>query len=137
MNIKKNSGFTGIDVSISLIIIMIFIGSITAILYNFQVKSRQIDRKSQATQIIIEILEFAKSANFEDLNQEYLNNFKDTNYSSLKGYNINVSCQNDKDILEMETNTQEVNAKKVIVNVSYLVNNETKNLSIYTWIVNN
>lgn len=137
MSIRKDSGFTGIDVSISLIVIMIFIGTITTILYNFQVKSKQIDRKSQATEIMIEILEFAKSANFEDLNEEYLNNFKDTNYSSLKGYTINISCQNDKDILEMETNIEEIKAKKVTVNISYLVKNETKNLSIYTWVVNN
>lgn len=138
MNLRKENGFTGIDISVALIIIIIFVGIIATLIYNFEIQSKEVKRKSEATSIIIDILEYAKNTPFEDVNLENLNNYKETKYANLKGYDIQIICENDIDILqEIELNDSMNMAKKVTVNITYLVEKDKQNLNIYTWILKN
>lgn len=136
MDLKKNKGFTGVDISIALIVLIIFVGTIATIIYNFEVQSKAIERKSEATSIIIDILEYAKASNFNELNTEYLTNYKDINYSDKNGYDITINCQTDVEALGIQNNNTENVAKKVTVSVKYLVGKNEQNLDIYTWILN-
>lgn len=136
MNIRNSKGFTGIDISIALIVIVIFVSIIANILYNFEVQSKAVERKSQATSIMIDILEYAKNTNFDDVNTENLIAYKEQKYNNLKGYEIEIICQNDTEVLEIETDNPTHVAKKITVNISYLVGKNTHILNIYTWIVN-
>lgn len=136
MNIRNSKGFTGIDISIALIVIVIFVSIIANILYNFEVQSKAVERKSQATSIMIDILEYAKNTNFDDVNTENLIAYKEQKYNNLKGYEIEIICQNDTEVLEIETDNPTHVAKKITVNISYLVGKNTQILNIYTWIVN-
>ena len=136
MNIRNSKGFTGIDISIALIVIVIFVSIIANILYNFEVQSKAVERKSQATSIMIDILEYAKNTNFDDVNTENLIVYKEQKYNNLKGYEIEIICQNDTEVLEIETDNSTHVAKKITVNISYLVGKNTQILNIYTWIVN-
>lgn len=139
MNLRKNCGFTSIDISISIIIIIIFAGVITTILYNFAIESKKVERKEQATSIMIDILEYAKGAGFQNITVDYLKAYVDSKYADLKGYTIDIKCENETDVLEFDeinSNGDHV-AKKVTVNIKYLVGKNEQNLDIYTWILNN
>lgn len=137
MNLKKNGGFTGIDISIALIVLVIFAGTIATIIYNFEIQSKAVERKSEATSIIIDILEYAKSSNFNDLNIDYLNEYKNQNYSNKQGYNITIDCKTDVEELNIESNKEENTAKKITVNVKYLLGKTEEDLELYTWVLNN
>lgn len=139
MNLRKSNGFTGIDISIAIIIVIIFTGIITTVLYNFAIESKKVERKEQATSIMIDILEYAKGTSFENLTEDYLKSYIDSKYASLNGYTIDSKCENETDVLQFnEINTDGTHvAKKVTVNVKYLVGKNEQNLNIYTWILNN
>lgn len=64
---KKNSGFAGIDISISMIIILIFIPTIFGIVYNIQKINSDVKRKSTAVNIATNVLEIVKSEAYSDI----------------------------------------------------------------------
>ena len=64
---KKNNGFTGIDISISMIIILIFIPTIFGIVYNIQKINADVKRKSAAVNIATNVLEIVKSEEYSDI----------------------------------------------------------------------
>ena len=64
---KKNSGFAGIDISISMIIILIFIPTIFGIVYNIQKINADVKRKSTAVNIATNVLEIVKSEAYSDI----------------------------------------------------------------------
>ena len=66
MNIRNNKGVTGVDLSVALIIIVLFVGIISSLVYNFAVTSRNVNRKSIATDIAI--------GKIENLKQDFINN---------------------------------------------------------------
>lgn len=139
MNLRKNKGFTGIDISIAIIIIVIFASVITTLLYNFEIQSKKVERKNQATSIIVDILEYAKGSNFNDITPENLENYKNEKYNDLKGYTITTKCENETDALDIvsENNTDIIHvAKKVTVSIKYLVGKEEQSVETYTWILN-
>lgn len=51
MDLRKNQGFTGVDISISMIIILIFIPTIFGMVYNIQKTNQSVNRKSTAVGI--------------------------------------------------------------------------------------
>jgi hypothetical protein len=51
MNFRKNQGFAGVDISISVIIILIFIPTIFGIVYNIGKTNGDLKRKSKAVDI--------------------------------------------------------------------------------------
>lgn len=68
--LKKNNGFTGIDISVSVIIILIFIPTIFGIVYNIQKSNAGVARKTKAVEIATDILEIAKSEEYADVETE-------------------------------------------------------------------
>ena len=88
---------------------------------------------------MIDILEYAKGTSFENLTEDYLKSYIDSKYASLNGYTIDTKCEDETNVLQFnEINTDGTHvAKKVTVNVKYLVGKNEQNLNIYTWILNN
>ena len=68
MNFRNNRGYTGIDISVAMIIILIFIPTIFGIVYNIQRINGRAERQSNAVNIATDILEIAKSLNYNDVN---------------------------------------------------------------------
>lgn len=66
-NLRKNGGFAGIDISISMIIILIFIPTVFGIVYNIGKINAGVKRKSTAVGIATNVIEIAKSENYEDI----------------------------------------------------------------------
>lgn len=67
MKIKKEKGFTGIDITIAIVIFIIFISIVTVMFSNVSKTSKEIKRKSEATQITIRAIETMKNIDFEEL----------------------------------------------------------------------
>lgn len=67
-NFAKNNGFAGIDISISMIIILIFIPTIFGIVYNIGKINAEVKRKTAAINIATNVLEIIKMEDYSNLN---------------------------------------------------------------------
>ena len=132
MLIKEEKGFTGIDITVAVIIIMLFMTLIGTIFYNITASHRQLERKTEATYIAIDVMEKLKAQNYDDLIVgEYNNN---TIAKILKdeiieeGYSLKVTIKN--------YNTPEENSydlvKIITVKVEYKVGKNTENVELKT-----
>ncbi len=92
MKLKNNKGFTGVDVAVSLVILLIFISFVAALFYNVSNTSKRMERKTQATNIAIEFIEAMKATPFETLaanTQSQVTMDKDT-FKSLTGKTVEI-----------------------------------------------
>lgn len=67
MKIKENKGFTGIDISVSIVIILITISIIATMMYNLYLSGAGIKRNVIATDYAINILETIESTDYEEV----------------------------------------------------------------------
>ena len=65
MNFRNNKGYTGVDISVAMIIILIFIPTIFAVVNNIQRINAKAERQANAVNIATDILEIAKSLNYD------------------------------------------------------------------------
>ena len=163
MNLRNNKGYTGIDISVAMIIILIFVPTIFGFVYNIQKTKARTERETNAVNIATDVLEVAKSLNYQDISFEDTSDFKnminnkytntDNNSSidiSENGYTYEYFTTTGKNnehyriqvgILkyfpENEENTDtEGYVKQVKVIVTYPVGNTTKSINISTIIQN-
>lgn len=154
--LKKNKGFTGIDISISVIIILIFIPTIFGIVYNIQKTNESVQRKTNAVGIATNIIEIIKKESYDDisedesgkLNQDLLNKYaKSTSNSAItedEGYNgfLYYSCVGEKNehyVIQVgiknyypsETEKEDL-IKQINVKVFYPYGSKLKNVEIGT-----
>ena len=54
MNLREQKGFAGSDIIISVIILFIFVSLISTIFYNFNISSKEIERKSEALNMAVD-----------------------------------------------------------------------------------
>ncbi len=88
MKFRNNKGVTGVDISVALIIIVLFVGIISSLVYNFAISSRNINRKAIATNIAINKI--------EQLKYDFINNINDaegttTEYANYSDSNGSIS----------------------------------------------
>lgn len=134
MNLKNNKGYTGVDISIAMIIIMIFIPTLLAISYSIQKTSNEVKRKAEAVFIATEILESTKGMSFENLdNMEEEENISllEEKYSKDVSYDINIEVENYYPE-EVNEEDREDLVKKIKVIVTYPTGNKTKSIDIST-----
>lgn len=151
MNLRNNEGFTGVDISIAIIIILIFIPTIFGSVYSIQKNSNSVKRESRAVKVASNILEIAKSVGYEDLkfsegsnytqalneNYEQYRSSADDNANCLfKGtdgeyYKIDIKISNYYPE-GIEEEDKEDFVKKVNVVVTYTVANKQKKVEIST-----
>ena len=164
MNLKNNKGYTGIDISVAMIIILIFVPTIFGIVYNLQKTRARTEREASAINIATDILEIAKSLNYEEINLSD-GTFKtslDSIYTS-SNYNSNIDISEEDytyvyytyaddennvhyriqvGVLiyfpESETNpSTDGLIKQVKAIVTYPIGNTTKSINISTVLQNN
>lgn len=135
MKIKNQKGFTGIDVSISILIIIVFIGLITGLFYNLATTSARVERKTRATNLAIEIIEALKVTNFNNListeeNQmtiEELNNLTSKEINIPNGYSYKILIEDYQDSGVVKT---------LKVEITYKQGKSNENVSIETLVKN-
>ena len=67
MIVKNEKGITNIDLTVSIILITIFIALIATIMYTINANFNSIERRTEATNYAINEIESLKAKNFEDL----------------------------------------------------------------------
>ena len=135
MKLKNCKGISGVDITISIGILIIFVSLIAGLFYNLASSSKQIERKAVATNLAIEIIEALKVTDFSNLNSteknqmtiEQLNEYSSKQISIPKEYTTKILIENYKneDIL-----------KTLRVEVSYEVNNQIETIDIETLVKN-
>ena len=157
MNLRNNKGYTGIDISVAMIIILIFIPTIFGIVYNLQKVRAKSEREANSINVATDVLEIAKSIAYSDVtiseNSEFiarLNN-KYSNLQILNDENKLVNCSyiDNNNIhykIEVDVANQypsEIDesekmdyVKKLTVTVTYPVGNSTKSINISTVLKN-
>lgn len=148
MKIKNNKGFVGVDASIAIIILLIFIPTISAMIYNINKENKSIERKSQALNFAVNVMETTKKIELQDLSLEKIEteiiNFYNegviiSNTELTDGiinieknninYNLTITIQ---DYSEIDNTVDENRAKWVKVVVTYLVGGNEQNIELAT-----
>lgn len=148
MKFRNNKGFVGIDTSIAIMILVILIPTITAIMYNINKENKSIERKSQALNFAINVMETSKGMEVKDLSLENLETEITDFYGSdailantdltdgiinIKkdkiNYNLEITIQ---DYNEKDETVHEGVVKEVKVIVTYLVGGKEEAIDLAT-----
>lgn len=157
MNFKSNKGYTGADISIALIILLIFIPTIGAIIFNITLANNNTKRKVVAMNFATSILELAKETDYDKLkleapeeqggfsykiNEKFGINDSQNGEFSLKdenntSYKVKVTITKYVDTEEYTSNHSSTDEKKDLVKtiateVEYPIGNETKKINVST-----
>ena len=130
---KRENGYTGVDIAISVVVITIFIALIGTLVFNFNSSSGEMEYRSKAVDYAINEIEKLKIKNIDDEEivdtdeTEILENGNGTGYYKK----IQVT---DASTLEDSENSPIIEniAKKITVTVSYNFRNETKSVELST-----
>lgn len=155
MNLRNNKGYTGSDIIISILILMVFIPTIVALIYSIDTKNNEIERKNYAMTLSCNIIETLKSIDIDKLDEETnlndiknkINKFKandseittnedgkitfSSEDSDGNRYIVLIKIEDYKDY-SGETNIEDNVVKKITVTTEYRINKETKNVEIST-----
>lgn len=147
MKIKNNKGFVGVDTSIAIIILLIFIPTITAMIYNINKENKNVERKSKALNFAVNVMETAKGIGMKDLTLENMEkeitNLYSTeiqqNSNTTDGiiniskddvnYNLTITIQ---DYNEIDDTVAQNKAKQVKVIVTYLSGGKEQKIELST-----
>ncbi len=124
MNWKNEKGITTIDVTVSIILITLFVALIAVLIYNVNQNSDSIERRAEATNYVINAIEEIKTTNFDNL-QNSEQNIGDT------GYYEKITVIDYVD-LKKEDFIMSGLVKKVTVEVSYKDGNTTQTVDLST-----
>lgn len=139
MNLRNNKGVTGVDLSVSIVIIVLFVGLIASLVYNFGVASKGVNRTSIATNIAISKIEQLKSEDYEDL-QGKTTEYKDENGVTQENAPYKVTTEiikySESDYVKNLSEIQKEELQDVIkivkVIVEYKVGNRNESIDINT-----
>lgn len=131
--IKESKGFTTADITASIFIIMILVGVITTLFYNFYLTTSSKNRNAMATNCFIDVIEQIKIMNYEEVNEEsvegVINSLK-TNKVIPDGYTVTAQLQKYN---ETEGNTNKRDLIKILkVTVAYSIGEKTEEIQIST-----
>ena len=128
MKLRNNNGFTGIDVSIALIVLLIFIPMLFEIIYNLKKVNQSVNRESTALDIAVNVIEDTKLQQYDSIETKDPYDKKIENVT----YKVTVS------VISQEINAEASSlSKDVNVKVEYPVGKNIKSIDISTTIKNN
>lgn len=146
MKIRNNKGITGVDITISVIILAIFISLIANMFYNVSQIGNSVSRKSEATYVAVKVIEATKQVEYDELptgetddttaiTLEELNAFlAEENKIVLKnGYGVDIKVENYRKI-KGETELKDI-IKRVTVTVKYNEKGKEQKVELSTVVV--
>jgi type II secretory pathway pseudopilin PulG len=144
MKIKENKGFTQVDIIIALIILTIFTSTIAALFLNLSNEYKKAERKSEAANIAVTVIERVKQLDYAKIdknltNLSSLNNLLSNNdkISIEDGYTVSIAVLNYKDYSENKGKDIEDLVKKITVKVTYTVGNNQQEVKLETLVTTN
>ena len=144
MKIRNERGFTGVDISIAVIIIFIFVSLITTLFFRYSNASKALEHRTDATYIAIDEIEKMKNINFANI--ENVN--KNTKSITVNDEQININDLNDgsgeeveegyfrkiliEDYNDIDSTKQEKLVKRITVIISYMFNGKKQTVELST-----
>ena len=121
MKILDNKGVTGIDLTLSIIILSVFSGLIITLMASIRNNSIEIQKSANAMAYATIVLEKVDEKSFNEIDENFVNALKTNGEIDVANdYAINFST----DVLEENL------IKKVVVKVVYDINGEQKSITI-------
>lgn len=141
MKVKSEKGITNIDITVSIILITLFVAIIATLMYNINSNSNSVERRSIATNYAINEIESLKAQNFDELEEtvepnefeDILENEKPTGYAKKVTIIDYANLEENKDDDTIVPGL----VKKVTVEISYKDGNTTQTIDLSTVITKN
>lgn len=129
--LKNNKGFTAVDATISIIIIVAFISIITTSFYNYYISIQSKNRQTVATNIMIDIIENVEMMTYEEITTDTVNTIIDNlrkDGTIQTPYEVTATIEKYN---EREGNQQKKDLIKILkVSVSYISDNKEEKTEI-------
>lgn len=121
--LSNNKGFTGIDLVVSLILLVMFVGLITSLMSSTYKLSLEILKSANANAYATIIFEKVDEKAYEEVTNNFVENLKSAGEISIDNseYTIEFSVQ-------PITSLEEDVLKKVDINIKYDINGEEKSI---------
>lgn len=141
-HLKNEKGVTGVDITIAIILITIFVAIIATLFFNIRKTSSDIERRTQATAYAVSIIEQIKANGFEALptvsdGTNIITGYEDK-YIQDNGvdtpYYQTIRVEDYSEIIE-STGEEEIQSdvvKKITVTIAYKSGNENQEISLST-----
>lgn len=137
MKIKDEKGITGIDITVTVIVITLFVALIATLLTAINTSSSSIDRKTEATNYVISTIEELKAESWDNIQK-----IEDGQNNGYNGYINNTSYYRTIEIKDYAKIKEEEGfnkedfkeglVKKLTVQVSYKNGKDDEVISIST-----
>lgn len=153
MKFKSEKGFTQIDITVALILVLLFMSIIAVLFFNITKSSKSIERESEATYIATAIIEAVKAKKYDDIkltSEVNITNYLDNNNNQIIPVKTSgtVDFNDDKILIEQgytaslsvinyPPDSEDDYVKLVTVYVRYKVAGETKTVELNASIVRN
>lgn len=143
MKIKSEKGITNIDITISIILITLFVTLIGTLMYMISTNTNSTERKATATNYAINEIESLKAQNFDSLQDtdEETNNYENITDESgnATGYSKKITIVDYANLPENQDDDTIVSGlvKKVTVEISYKDGDTTETIELSTVIAKN
>jgi len=139
MKSRKEEGFTGVDISIAIIILFIFVSIIATLSYQMNSAYKEIARRGQAIEIAVEEIEKIKNERFEKYQGLYTTSTTDSEGNNLanqpiegrQGFTKNISIKDYTEIAGNEDKIKDV-VKKATVKIAYKSKGEEQTVELST-----
>ena len=131
MKIKSEKGITGIDITVSILVITIFISLIGVLIFNIDSQSKSIERRTEAAYQAVNLIEELKGMTIEEL--EALSEDEKNGYIDGTSYTKQIEIVDYKDLTEENQNDDTIQygiLKKVTVTVLYKDGADTEEISL-------
>lgn len=145
---KNNKGMLGVDLTISIVVLSIFVSIISVLIYNIALSINASKRNSVALTYVVDILEKSKTITYNDININNMENIiktipgladiedieSDTNEykGKINGYTIYTTVEKYNELTENQGKGLEDRVKIITVNVEYKIGNNVQNVNIST-----
>ena len=150
MNVKSQKGFTGIDITIAIIVITLFVSIISVVFYNITISSKKVERKTEATYIAQDVIEKIKALDYDEAIETQgeesvdIGSYKDNNKLIIdnkeydSAYTIEIKVKKYVPNFNGQENNDSNDLVKIVnVNVLYKIGKEVENVELTTTIVRN
>ena len=131
MKIKSEKGITGIDITVSILVITIFISLIGVLIFNIDSQSKSIERRTEAAYQAVNLIEELKGMTIEEL--EALSEDEKNGYIDGTSYTKQIEIVDYKDLTEENQNDDTIQygiLKKVTATVLYKDGADTEEISL-------
>ena len=141
MNIKDEKGITEIDITLTVILITIFLAVVLTIFTSIQKNTTKLNRETEAMYYAVDTIETVKSLDFLQLPKkgtekiENIDNLKDGYIKDKSGnitsYYRTITVQDYTELSGNSSKTAEV-LKKITVEIAYKDQNKNKSVTLST-----